>query len=238
MKFSLKEFVEAMTDIDKNLGFSKFVKYISIFCLILALFNYKTVLKDAIEIFSEISDKIHSEKMELRDQLLAELRPLLTEFRSNTRADRLLYFEYHNSKENLISIPFKYVELVQQDNGFAIPSVDPEQYKSINTGLITNIYEDIKFGSLVYCSGPNDSVFMEKYSGIYELINSRDGSKRQVFISIPGINQPIGLIILEWMNESNIEINIDEITKTATHNYIPRINAVILSKSPDKNKWL
>ena len=79
---------------------------------------------------------------------------------------------------------------------------------------------------------------MEKYSGIYKLINSRDRSKRQVFISIPGINQPIGLIILEWITESNVNINIDEITKTATHNYIPRINAAILSKSPDRNKWL
>lgn len=239
MKISFKEFIEVVTDIDKNLGFSKFVKYISIFCLVLAVFNYKTVIKDTIEIFSEISDKIHSEKMELRDQLLAELRPLLTEFRSNTRADRILYFEYHNSKENLVSIPFKYIELTQQDNGFAIPSVDPEQYKSINTGLITNIYEDIKFGSLVYCSGPNDTIFMEKYAGIYELVNSRDGSKRQVFISIPGINQPIGLIILEWMNESNFEINLEEITNAATRNYIPRINAAILSKSPDKkSKWM
>ena len=187
MKLSLKEFVEAITEIDKNIGFSKFVKYIFIFCLVLAIFNYKTIIKDTIEIYSEISDKIHSEKMELRDQLLAELKPLLTEFRSNSRADRILYFEYHNSKENLVSIPFKYVELLQQDNGFAVPSIDPERYKSINTGLITSIYEDIKFGEIVYCDGPRDSVFMEKYPGIHELVNSRDGSKRQIFISIPGI---------------------------------------------------
>lgn len=238
MKLSLKEFVEAITEIDKTIGFSKFVKYIFIFCLVLAIFNYKTIIKDTIEIYSEISDKIHSEKMELRDQLLAELKPLLTEFRSNSRADRILYFEYHNSKENLVSIPFKYVELLQQDNGFAVPSIDPEQYKSINTGLITSIYEDIKFGEIVYCDGPRDSVFMEKYPGIYELVNSRDGSKRQIFISIPGINQPIGLIFLEWINESNIELNVEEIKKTATYNYIPRINALILSKSPDRNKWL
>jgi hypothetical protein len=104
MKLSLKEFVEAITEIDKNIGFSKFVKYIFIFCLVLAIFNYKTIIKDTIEIYSEISDKIHSEKMELRDQLLAELKPLLTEFRSNSRADRILYFEYHNSKENLVKL--------------------------------------------------------------------------------------------------------------------------------------
>lgn len=92
MKLSLKEFVEAITEIDKTIGFSKFVKYIFIFCLVLAIFNYKTIIKDTIEIYSEISDKIHSEKMELRDQLLAELKPLLTEFRSDSRADRILYF--------------------------------------------------------------------------------------------------------------------------------------------------
>lgn len=233
---NLSEFFSTIVNIDKNLGFKKFVKYLVTIVIILTLVNYKIVIRDIIEITTEISDNIHSDQMELRDQLLAELKPMLVDMRSSLDADRILYFEYHNSKENILSIPFKYLELVQYDKAFAIPSIDETQFKDINTGLITDLYQEIKFGGIVYCEGPRDTVFMEKYSGIYDLINSRDGSVRHVYISVPGIEQPVGLIILEWMNESNIPLDVDKISKTATHNYIPRINAMILSKSPEKRK--
>lgn len=233
---NLSEFFSTIVNIDKNLGFKKFVKYLVTIVIILTLVNYKIVIRDIIEITTEISDNIHSDQMELRDQLLAELKPMLVDMRSSLDADRVLYFEYHNSKENILSIPFKYLELVQYDKAFAIPSIDETQFKDINTGLITDLYQEIKFGGIVYCEGPRDTVFMEKYSGIYDLINSRDGSVRHVYISVPGIEQPVGLIILEWMNESNIPLDVDKISKTATHNYIPRINAMILSKSPEKRK--
>lgn len=233
---NLSEFFSTIVNIDKNLGFKKFVKYLVTIVIILTLVNYKIVIRDIIEITTEISDNIHNDQMELRDQLLAELKPMLVDMRSSLDADRILYFEYHNSKENILSIPFKYLELVQYDKAFAIPSIDETQFKDINTGLITDLYQEIKFGGIVYCEGPRDTVFMEKYSGIYDLINSRDGSVRHVYISVPGIEQPVGLIILEWMNESNIPLDVDKISKTATHNYIPRINAMILSKSPEKRK--
>ena len=233
---NLREFFDTVINIDKNLGFKKFVKYLISIIIILTVVNYKTVIRDIIEITTEISSNIHNDQMELRDQLLAELKPMIVEMRSSLGADRILYFEYHNSKENLISIPFKYIELVQYDKAFAIPSIDETQFKDINTGLITDLYQDIKFGGIVCCEGPNDTIFMEKYPGIYDIMNTRDNSVRHAYISIPGIEQPIGLIVLEWMNESNIPLDIDKITKTATHNYIPRINAMILSKSPEKRK--
>lgn len=225
-----KDFSDAITNIDEKIGFKRFVKYIILGLLVVIAINYKTVLRDVVEIVTEISDDIHGRKMELRDQLLAELYPILSEFRSDVRADRILYFEYHNSKENLVSIPFKYIELVQQSSKYSIPEVDIEQYRNINAGAITNIYQDIKIGEIVYCNGPSDATFNSRYPGMFNLINSRDGSNRQIYISIPGINQPVGMIILEWMDETSQELDIKEITKTATQNYIPRINALILSK--------
>lgn len=231
---TIKDLINTISDIDRNLGFKKFVKYLVVAVFILTVLNYKTVIKDVIEITTEIYSSIHSDNMELRDELLAELKPLLVEMRSSLGADRILYFEYHNSKENIVSIPFKYIELVQYDKAFAVPSINELQFKDINAGLITDIYQEIKFGGVVCCQGPTDTLFMEKYTGVYDIINSKDGSKRHVYISIPGIDQPIGLILLEWMNESSIPLDVDKITKTATHNYIPRMNAMILSKSPEK----
>lgn len=231
-----KDLCDTLVNVDEKLGFKRFVKYALLGLAIVAILNYKVVIRDAIEIITEISEDIHNEKMELRSQLLSELKPLLIEFRSDVRADRILYLEYHNSKENLVGIPFKYVELVLQDFKYGIPPVKNEDFKNINAGQITDVYEEIKLGNLVVCNGKDDEEFYIRYPGMYEFLNSKDGSKRHVYISIPGINQPVGMIILEWMNESNGDLNIEEIAKTATQNYIPRVNALILSKRK-KGVW-
>lgn len=226
-----KDWLDRIATLDEKIGLKKIFAYIGIIVFVIFLFNWKTIMKDVIEVWSELQNEIHNEKIELRDQLLTELNPILSEFRSDTRADRILYFEYHNSKENLLSIPFKYVDLVQQNSKYSVSSVLEDNYRDVNAGLITSIYDDIKTGKLVYCNGPNDDTFQLKYPGIYEWINNQDGSRRHVYISIPGINQPVGMIVLEWMNESNEDLNMVEIEKIASQNYIPRINALILSKS-------
>ena len=226
----IKSLKVIILDIDKYIGLKKLTRYIAVLSIVYFMFNYKTVLRDGIEVINEINEIIHSDKMCLRDELLSELGPILADFRSNVRADRILYFEYHNSKENLIGIPFKYLELVRQNQSYSIQPAREDLYKNINTGSITDLYEDIKLGTLVYCSGPYDNSFKTKYPGVYEIFNTRDGAKKFVFISIPGINTPIGMIVLEWMNESILEIDLEEITHSSSHNYIPRINALILSK--------
>ena len=96
----IKELTDAIINVDERIGFRKFVKYVLLGLGIVMIFNYKTILRDVVEIIIEIEGEIHSDKMMLRDELLAELGPILADFRSNVRADRILYFEYHNSKEN------------------------------------------------------------------------------------------------------------------------------------------
>lgn len=229
-----KDWLDRISQLDEKLGLKKILAYITIIIFIIFLFNWKTVMKDIIEIWSDLENEIHNEKIELRDQLLTEMYPILGEFRSDVRADRILYFEYHNSKENLLSIPFKYLDLVQQNSKYSVPSALEEKFRNINTGLITPIYDDIKTGKLVYCSGPNDMSFHNKYPGIYDWISEQDGSRRHVYMSIPGINQPVGMIVLEWINESNEDLDLEEIEHIANQNYIPRINALIISKSRSK----
>lgn len=234
MWLSISEAIKALTNsvvlIEAKLGFKKFCKYLFIAFAIFIVCNYKAVIRDGIELITEISESIHRDKMKLRDELLSELGPILADFRSNVRADRILYFEYHNSKENLIGIPFKYLELVRQNQSYSVRPAREDLYRNINTGAITSLYEDIKLGALVYCSGPYDETFKTKYPAVFDIFNSRDGARKFVFISIPGINTPIGMIVLEWMNESTIELDLEEITHIASHNFIPRINALILSK--------
>lgn len=234
MKFIdyINDISESLVKLDEKIGFRRLLGYAVIILLFIGALNFKSVVKGVIEIVNEVNEQIHDEKMEKRDELLFELSPVLQEFRATVNADRILYFEYHNSKENLVGIPFKYVDLVLQNLKYGVNSV-PETMNDINVGAISSLYEAIKVGEVVYCTGPNDENFKSKYPGAMELFGNSDGSKQQVFISIPGVRQPIGMIVLEWMSD---EQQIDRrAIITAAHvgssSFIPRINGLIMSKT-------
>ena len=223
----LKDIVNAIIKLDQKLGFRSLFRYVLLILFVYAIFNIKTVVKGCIELISDIQDEIHTEKMERRDQLLAELVPLLAEFRGELGADRILYFEYHNSKENLVGIPFKYIDLVLQSTRYGIYPVDETRLKEINAGSITDLYEVIKYGETEYCYGPNDLEFQSRYPGAFSIMESANiGTNVQLFISIPGVKQPLGLVVVEWMKT---EVDIES-TRKIYRAYIPRIGGLILSK--------
>ena len=224
----IKDLTESFIKLDKKIGFVGLIKYSLLILVIFCIFNFKAVSKGGIEIINELQEEIHKEKMEKRDQLLAEMIPLLTEFRAELDADRVLYFEYHNSKENLIGIPFKFVDLVLQNNRYGVQPVPTSIYRDISAGVLTDLYEVIKEGDVVYAEGASDIEFQRAHPGAYQLfISDTDGSSHQLFISLPGINQPIGLIVIEWIDAP--EEGPEQI-KQIYRSYIPRINGLILSK--------
>lgn len=224
----LKDLSEIFTYIDKNIGFKKFVKYLTVILAIIVAFNFKRIVREIIEIRTEIVAEDHLRRMGLRDELLNEIAPILTELRFEMSADRVLYFEYHDGKENLVGIPFNYIELVCSNSKYGVTAVNPEKYSGINIGLINSLYQDLKKNGFVSCRGQDDSLFRMNFSGIHEFFNERDGSAQQLYANIPGIKQPIGMIIIEWMDVKDRDW--DEMIETIYKNYISRINGVILSK--------
>ena len=110
----IDEISDSLIKLDQKLGVKKIIQYLVILLLFIGVINIKSVLRWGVEFVTELNEEIHTEKMEKRDQLLAELVPELHELRGATGADRVLYFEYHNSKENVVGIPFKYIDLVLQ----------------------------------------------------------------------------------------------------------------------------
>jgi hypothetical protein len=228
----LNEISEFFIRMDQKIGFKKIVKYVFLILLVLGIVNFKTVVKEVVEIVSEITEEQHNEKMKLRDELLRDLQPMLNEIRAQTRADRVLYLEYHNSKENLVGIPFKYADLVLQASSYNVTTVPENLYKDINTGAITSLYEELKHNII----SSDDSMFCYKFPGTYELFNGNDGSNKQVFVSIPGVDQPIGMLIFEWVDEDvDIDIKrIEYILGGHGGNYLSRINGLIMSKQLKK----
>lgn len=225
----LKDISDFLVKIDKKIGFKKIVKYVILILVVLGIINFKTIVRETIGLVQEITAEDHNEKMKMRDELLKDLQPILNEIRAHTKADRVLYFEYHNSKENLVGIPFKYADLVLQASSYNVAMVPENLYKDINTGTITNLYEEIKHDVV----SSDDSMFCYKFPGAFELFNGNDGSAKQIFVSIPGVDQPIGMLVFEWVDENRV-IDVDKIEYILSPhggNYLSRINGLVMSKT-------
>lgn len=223
------EIADAWVKLDERIGFSRIIKYVALLLVVLLIVNFKAVTKEVIVFIQEISEQIHADNMNKRDKLMQEMTPVLQEFRTEVGADRLLYFEYHNSKENLVGIPFKYIDLVQQSTKYGIQSASVERYRDINVGVITNLYNDLRNTKIVSCNGEDDFEFLQRYPGTYEMFRDIDNSELLAFVSIPGIDQPVGLIVLEWADKGNIteeEIR-SEIEESSQ--FVAIINGLILS---------
>jgi hypothetical protein len=202
----IDEISDSLIKLDQKLGVKKIIQYLVILLLFIGVINIKSVLRWGVEFVTELNEEIHTEKMEKRDQLLAELVPELHELQGATGADRVLYFEYHNSKENVVGIPFKYIDLVLQSSRYGVPLAPISKFRDINVGNLTPLYEEIKEKRIIPCRTSEVEEFARKFPGNHEFLCENDGSVQQVFITIPGIRQPIGMIILEWMDDDEIDM--------------------------------
>ena len=226
----LKGFLQILVYIDEKLGLGKLIKYTMFFMLIYSIFNFPEIVKITMDIQEKIAKEDHQRRLRLRDELMDELPPLLVELRTKSEADRVLYFEYHNSTENFIGIPFKFANLVSFNQEYGTPGFNPEKFKDINSGLLCGIYGELKRRGVIL-----DEVKKGKYlyQDIHEFFSSQDGSNLHAFINIPGYDTPVGMIVLEWLNPEKIDINFVELENWIVRQYIPRLNGLIRSKAAE-----
>lgn len=225
----IKALAESIIELHKNLGFKGVIKYTIVVLSIVLLFNFRTVVRELTYFIDDIVQTVHDKKLEQRDELLFELPPLLTELRAMTGADRLLYIEFHNSKENLVGIPFKYLDLVLTSKNYGIPEFDIKRYHELNAGILSPIFPELRKAGYVINHGSSDTKFLRDYHAVSDFINAQDGSVQQVYLNLPGVNTPIGIIILEWLDE-NEERNWSRVIEIS-RDYVARINGLVLSKS-------
>lgn len=222
---------ETLSMIEEKLGLLKFIQY-SLFILVMYVaFNFSSIMENVMKMQTELAKKEHEKRLLMRDSLMTELNPLLVELRSGTGASRVLYFEYHNSTENFVGIPFKFANLVLSNQAYGCPSYDVSKYKDINSGLISGIYDELKKNNVIINKG-GESEFYSSYPEVYSFFSSQDGSEQQVFINLPGVNSPMGMIVLEWMNEKIKTDEEWEDIENKINSEIPRINALISKYTP------
>lgn len=225
----IKTIVDSVVELHKKVGLKNVLKYLVIILFVIGLFNFRIIATTTIEFFDSISKSIHDDKMAKRDELIFELSPLLSELRAITTADRLLYIEYHNSKENLVGIPFKYLDLVLSSKKYGVAEFDFKKYHELNAGILSPIFPELRKSGYIINKGELDSSFRQKYHEVSDFIYAQDESVQQIYLNLPGVNTPIGIIILEWVSEENKK-DWEEIINISRE-YVTRINGLILSKS-------
>lgn len=198
----IKDIADSIIKVERSIGFRIFKKYVFLGLLVLAAINFKYIATETVIFVSSISNEIHNEKMNIRDEYMTEISPLLIELRIKSGADRVLYFEFHNSEENLNGIPFKFFDLLYANSEIGIPEVKESDYHNVNTGMYIDFFNDLKKKGSLVCHGADDIMFREKYLGLFSRMSMIDGCKSITFIGIPGVKNPIGFIALEWMDKN------------------------------------
>lgn len=233
INFNFRDMAAALISIHKSMGYKVFIKYLRVIVLLVVAISSKDILKLCTGVITEIKDEQHCERMIKRDQYMTELEPLLIELRAEVDADRVLYFEFHNSEENLDRTPFKFFDLMIGNSRYGVSEVPGSAYKNIGASMYTSTFNAIKRGAPLYCSGENDHLFRQKFRGIYEILNGTDGCGQFVIFSVHGIHQPIGFIILEWMEEGEI-IPVRENVYPVINKLAPSISTLAINAASPK----
>ena len=213
--------MDTLVRVDERLGLKKLIKYFIVLgialLLIPVLADPREAVKGTVEFFVDLANEIDHDKQQQRDEVIKNLVPLLRELRAETGADRAVYFEYHNSIENEAGVPFKYVDLVQQSPKMGLSPLPP--LDNVNASRFAELYLDLIDRG--YIVNPGDSGFYYRYPGAQE-ISGR--SVMQVYCNIPGIQLPLGMIVLEWYDKENLDW--DAVTKFACKESL-RVNALM-----------
>lgn len=219
---SLKNFI---LELDEKVGIRRSILWLTMIILFIGIINIRSVTKGVIEFVNAICEDIHNEKMHWQEVYMTELTPILSELRATVGADRILYFEYHNSEENLEGMPFKFFDLMKCIPRYGIPEIPGRYYQNVNTSMYTEFFSKLQDGEVLNCNGARDVDFRRKYRGIYELVSETDKSRKQSFISVPGVRRPLGFIVIEWTNDSTEKAIVYD--ENLIHNtFIPRITAI------------
>lgn len=228
----LKVLSETIAMIEEKLGIFKFIQYCLFLLAMYVSFNFTSIIENVMRIQEELAKKEHENRLCMRDDFMTELSKSLFELRIRTNADRVLYFEYHNSTENFVGIPFKYANLVKYDQKDECPSFDISKYRDINSGLISGIYDELRRSKSGIIINKGNPEFYSKHPEIHYFFSSQDGSKQQVFIKLHGVNSPpVGMIVLEWMEEDGNTRSWPDIISEIKSRY-PGINALISKYTP------
>lgn len=155
------------------------------------------------EMYDDYKERQHDEAMKQRTLYAPQIQTALDQLRINTKADRVLFLEYHNGTVSTGGLPFKFASA-------AFESLSDDIYP------VASQYADVNLTLLPFAS------YIHKHSyhcGNIELLKDIDKSLMYRMMSndvehlaiteVRGVKEPLGILVLTYTHP--IEHNCDEI---------------------------
>ena len=155
------------------------------------------------ELYDDNKERQHDEAMKQRTLYAPQIQTALDQLRINTKADRVLFLEYHNGTVSTGGLPFKFASAAFEslsDNIYPVAS----QYADVNLTLLP-------FASYIHKHS--------YHCGNIELLKDIDKSLMYRMMSndvehlaiteVRGVKEPLGILVLTYTHP--IEHNCDEI---------------------------
>lgn len=155
------------------------------------------------ELYDDYKERQHDEAMKQRTLYAPQIQTALDQLRINTKADRVLFLEYHNGTVSTGGLPFKFASA-------AFESLSDDIYP------VASQYADVNLTLLPFAS------YIHKHSyhcGNIELLKDIDKSLMYRMMSndvehlaiteVRGVKEPLGILVLTYTHP--IEHNCDEI---------------------------
>lgn len=184
---------EVLRDADEKFGFRKILLYTTYVLLVIALLNWESILRAVEASFRRIEDERHNKNLVIREKISMEVHPCLVELRARTNADRVMLFEFHNSINNLVGIPFKYITMT--DHAEPYGSIFVPKYNDVNSEVIGSFIRDLKIN--MFEKIEDMEVLRMSDPSVLDVLNNNEAlCACYQYISVMG--RPVAIMVLEW----------------------------------------
>lgn len=155
------------------------------------------------ELYDDYKERQHDEAMKQRTLYAPQIQTALDQLRINTKADRVLFLEYHNGTVSTGGLPFKYASAAFESLSDDIYPVAP-QYADVNLTLLP-------FASYIhkhsYHCGNIDQLKDIDKSLMYRMMSNN--VEHLAITEVRGVKEPLGILVLTYTHP--IEHSCDEI---------------------------
>jgi hypothetical protein len=147
------------------------------------------------------SDQNHKKALAYRRNITPEVREELADLAKKLHVDRTMLLEYSNGSQNLVGLPFLFLNATSEFVKPGVCSVS-SKYQRTNTSIFASVIEDME--RLGYLFVENVEDIKEKYPILYGMMKS-DKVSSIILYPLYGMDNSIGFI--EIMDKETINKN-------------------------------
>lgn len=172
----------------------------------------KTVGKVLDRVLTEKSGKdkqVHDDRMNYRKDISKIIRSKMKDLLNRYNADRIFILEFHNCKENVVGMPFYWVDMTYEEIAKGVKSIQPA-WRDQEASQLDPIIDDMeKFGGFKIYTTEDIEALQDLSSILYRKLRIERGVQEAIISALYSQdNILIGLLILEYEDGVFIPIEV------------------------------